>query len=627
MPNSPTALWTSINGTLKQDYVWSMTTGPDGSVYICGYTEASLDGQTFSGRADAFLTKFNPDGTKEWTRLIGSSGHEEAKSISVSSDGSVYVAGITGSNSGSPSDPLDGQANQGGGADGFLAKFDSRGNKIWTKLIGSSAYDDSQAVIAIGQAIFVTGNTSGSISGQSTIGQRDVYLAKFDPSGTLSSVTTFGSTYFDEVRSIAAAIDGSVYVVGRTEGWFDRQGNEGSYDSFLTKFNPTGTKLWTRLLGTSKSDAGHAVGVGPDGSVYVGGETEGNLGGQQNFGFDAFTAKYSTDGSLIWVRLISSQGYGYDSLTSIALDQTGIIYLGGISSGDLGGQVNLSPGDYDGFVVSLDSSGSTLWSLLIGTSSQDQVKGLVALNDGLFYVSGITGGNLNGQTAFSNADAFVAKYATTAAETSPPSYSVSANQSSINEGSTASFTVTTTNVASGTALAYTLSGVSASDITGGSLSGTTTVGSNGQATISVPIAADQTTEGNETLTVTVQGKTASTTITDTLTTPTTATYSLSANQSSVNEGSDATFTLTTTNIGIGTSLEYILIGVLPFDIVGGTLSGTVKVGDNGISTIRVSIAQDQISEASQKLTVAVMGHEATVVINDTSKSIHLDLTL
>ncbi|NDD13642.1 MAG: hypothetical protein EB072_13595, partial [Betaproteobacteria bacterium] len=52
-------------------------------------------------------------------------------------------------------------------------------------------------------------------------------------------------------------------------------------------------------------------------------------------------------------------------------------------------------------------------------------------------------------------------------------YSITANQSSVNEGSTATFAVTTTNVASGTSLAYTLSGVSALDITGGSLSGTT----------------------------------------------------------------------------------------------------------------------------------------------------------
>jgi hypothetical protein len=94
-------------------------------------------------------------------------------------------------------------------------------------------------------------------------------------------------------------------------------------------------------------------------------------------------------------------------------------------------------------------------------------------------------------------------------------YSISPALPTVNEGSSAAFTVTTTNVATGTALTYTLTGISAADIVGGALSGTTTVGSNGQATISVPIAADQTTEGDETLTITIQSNSASVTIKDT----------------------------------------------------------------------------------------------------------------
>jgi Ca2+-binding RTX toxin-like protein len=94
-------------------------------------------------------------------------------------------------------------------------------------------------------------------------------------------------------------------------------------------------------------------------------------------------------------------------------------------------------------------------------------------------------------------------------------YSISPAQSIVNEGSPAAFTVTTTNVAAGTALTYTLTGISAADIVGGALSGTIAVGSNGQATISVPIAADQTTEGDEKLTVTIQSNSASVTIKDT----------------------------------------------------------------------------------------------------------------
>ena len=96
-----------------------------------------------------------------------------------------------------------------------------------------------------------------------------------------------------------------------------------------------------------------------------------------------------------------------------------------------------------------------------------------------------------------------------------PTYSFTTTSSYVNEGSTATFTVTTTNVATGTYIPYIISGVSASDIVGGSLAGTIIVGSNGQASIHLQVAADQTTEGNEVLTVTIQGKTASITIVDT----------------------------------------------------------------------------------------------------------------
>ena len=98
-----------------------------------------------------------------------------------------------------------------------------------------------------------------------------------------------------------------------------------------------------------------------------------------------------------------------------------------------------------------------------------------------------------------------------------PTYSISRASTAVDEGSTASFTLSTTNVAAGTAVAYTVSGVSSADVVGGALSGSVNVGSNGQATISVPLAADNLTEGTETLTVTAQGKSASVTINDTST--------------------------------------------------------------------------------------------------------------
>ena len=141
-----------------------------------------------------------------------------------------------------------------------------------------------------------------------------------------------------------------------------------------------------------------------------------------------------------------------------------------------------------------------------------------------------------------------------------PTYSISRASTAVDEGSTASFTLSTTNVAAGTAVAYTVSGVSSADVVGGALSGSVNVGSNGQATISIPIAADNLTEGTETLTVTSQGASASTTINDTSTTPAVPTYGVSATSASINEGSTASLTLSTTNVAAGTAVAYTVSG-------------------------------------------------------------------
>jgi len=158
------------------------------------------------------------------------------------------------------------------------------------------------------------------------------------------------------------------------------------------------------------------------------------------------------------------------------------------------------------------------------------------------------------------------------------------------------------------------------------MSGTATVGSNGQAAISIPIAADNLTEGTETLTVTAQGKSSSVTINDISKTPATPTYAISTTSTTVNEGSSATFTLSITNVlltlqmAAGTAVAYTISGVTPADIVGGVVSGTVTVGTNGQATISIPIAADNLTEGTETLTVTSQGKSASVTINDTSTS-------
>ena len=71
----------------------------------------------------------------------------------------------------------------------------------------------------------------------------------------------------------------------------------GSLDLFVVKYNSSGTKQWTKQLGTSSSDYAHGVAVDSSGNVYAAGRTGGGLNGNTNSGsFDLFVVKYNSDG-------------------------------------------------------------------------------------------------------------------------------------------------------------------------------------------------------------------------------------------------------------------------------------------------------------------------------------------
>ena len=213
---SPNREWTQLLGTPTSDYGFSVDTSEDGSVYMAGYTKGNLDGQSNSGNFDAFLSKYNHDGLKVWTRLIGNSNFQNAHSVSVDANGAAYV----------------------------------------------------------------TGSTSGNLHGQSNSGSNDVFLSKYNSDGSREWTKLIGSTSLDWGHSVSTADDGSVYVAGSTAGNLDGQTNSGGIDAFLSKYNSDGSKEWTEILGSSSQVWVHSVSTSQDDAIYIAGDTRGNLDGK-----------------------------------------------------------------------------------------------------------------------------------------------------------------------------------------------------------------------------------------------------------------------------------------------------------------------------------------------------------
>jgi len=134
--------------------------------------------------------------------------------------------------------------------------------------------------------------------------------------------------------------------------------------------------------------------------------------------------------------------------------------------------------------------------------------------------------------------------------TTSATYTATASVSSVNEGGSVTFTITTNNVAPGN-VSYSITGIASADLSSGSLTGTiTTTGSNASAsgTTSVTLASDSLTEGTETMTFTAGGSSVSVTVNDT---STNAVEIVSLEGTSGSPHSDANFTFSDGSVGKG----------------------------------------------------------------------------
>lgn len=208
-----------------------------------------------------------------------------------------------------------------------------------------------------------------------------------------------------------------------------------------------------------------------------------------------------------------------------------------------------------------------------------------------------------------------------------PTYALSASTGAVNEGSSVTFTLQTTDVAAGTAIGYTLAGtgITAADIAGGALAGTMTVDTAGRATATVTLASDASTEGAETLRLALAGGLGAVdvVVNDTSTTPPPPpTFTLTANVVAQDEGASIVYTLATTNLAAGTSVSFALSGngITTADITGGVLSGAFTVNAQGVGTATVGLVADATTEGVEVLRLQLSGNLGAIEIqvNDTS---------
>jgi len=221
------------------------------------------------------VEKVNESGTKQWTKQLGTSSDDRGNSVTTDSSGNIYVTGSTRGG-------LDGNIHS-GNENIILVKYNSSGTNLWTKQLGTSSDDWGNGVTTDSSGnIYVTGYTEDELDGNIHSGNDDIFLVKYNSSWTKQWTKQLGTSSNDEGSGVTTDSSGNFYVTGYTNEGLDGNTNSGESDIFLIKYNSSGTKQWTKQLGTSSVDRGNSVTTDSSGNIFVTGFTRGGLDGNTN---------------------------------------------------------------------------------------------------------------------------------------------------------------------------------------------------------------------------------------------------------------------------------------------------------------------------------------------------------
>ena len=302
-----------------------------------------------------------------------------------------------------------------------------------------------------------------------------------------------------------------------------------------------------------------------------------------------------------------------------------------------------SPTDSNDFTISSGtaSSGGDGGSLTLDDTTVISVTATEDnITEGTEYAFIRVSGTANGISFTRDSNTF----AINDTSTTPPSIDSVTGPSSVNEGSVATFNVSTTNIPNGSTLAWNVTHgtTETGDIEPADMNGTVTINSNA-GSFTVETIADNTTEGSETFTVTVSGTVSSVgvsrtsnvvTINDTSVDPASpAITGVSVSSTNINEGSVLTVTVDTENYTDGNKVFNYTInpgsGVVAGDFTSNSLSGTVIVNTSsgtGTGSFTLTPTADSTTEGNETFTItvtdpangAITSNSLTVTINDTS---------
>jgi hypothetical protein len=290
------------------------------------------------------------------------------------------------------------------GSDFFVAKVSKEGRFLWVRSLGGSLVDRGYGVAtdSTGNA-YVTGHfqsTDAQANGQAlpNAGDYDVFVAKYDPAGTLLWIKTAGGKGYDYGHGIVVDSKGDIVVTGAVAGeakFGDVTVNAGSTTRpiFCAKYDAAGKLKWVKTTGGKFSGSGHGIGVDGKDAIYIGGSGGGvgSIGSaviEIAKGQAGVVLKLTPEGEGVWAATLP--GVPSAGFHEITVDSTGRTWCAGMFKGELNGGPIRTTGDKDsdGVLAHFSPEGKLVWSHVIQGPATDYCLGVATDNSGRCFVTG-----------------------------------------------------------------------------------------------------------------------------------------------------------------------------------------------------------------------------------------------
>lgn len=228
-------LWAKAGGGDEYDSATQLVFDAQGNVYVGGNYRLTVDfdpgagtlNKTSNGGDDLFIQKFSAAGNHQWVAVIGGTGAESLRGLTLDSNSDLIAVG--GTRHTVDFDPGAGTVNlvsSTNGTNGYILKLDTAGNYIWVKGLTSSLQAIvHQVTTDADNAIYITAAWAGTAdldpgagtaNYTSTGTYTDMFIQRYISDGSLDWTVAYNNTDQDYVGSGQLDHEGNLYIAG----WF-----------------------------------------------------------------------------------------------------------------------------------------------------------------------------------------------------------------------------------------------------------------------------------------------------------------------------------------------------------------------------------------------------------------------